>query len=940
MFERIQFYFTHSLNDLRVNRQLSFFALLSIAAGVAAIVSLQTLGVMISDTLTGNLQSTNRGDIQVSLVSDLGSDTDQDLALQTAIEVGLIERDEVSSFFGDEATSYITSDGIEAIQAWADTNYPDAIELDYGYVLSDFFGQFLGSGLGTTLITQETELEARQLAPVLVNPDVYPFYDTVTSVKGEALGDLMQSPTDILVDQQVANMLDIEVGDEVQINGTTTTFTIRGFVTAEQEVSDPFSGLLVALFGFYYMDNDAIQYFEDVPLRISKFRIKISDPTLVGEIADDLVSEFTYLDTQTTIDLAQQNEQVADTLNQLVTVMGLVSLLIGSIGIINTMQVIVRRRMLEVAVLKTIGLLGYQVTILFLTEAFLIGLLGSLLGVVMGWGLTFALKSVAETFVAQPLAFRIAPSPVLNGVIVGTFVATIFGLMPTLATGAVRPSVVLRPSDNLVPRAGRLQILGALIITVLALTLVTQTILGNFTTALIVTLATFVVAGLIYGLLSLIILIIGRLFPSFGIVDLKISLRQMLASRSRAATTLLALVVGVFSLSLITLFAESTNAMLAGSLEGIGGNVLVTTQSPNQRESIEDLLDNLEGVNNYQVASTYSLALVEMRLPDGSVLTQDDIINNIAVGYQQEFEGSPFAPPEDAFDTTDLAQESFNTLGRVDAVPVGDLDLNPVGNGRVLQADDIGSQVVYIQTTETTNYAGIVSGTQLVYEYMSSGLLGFGGDTDGETITFEVVGISEQQPVDFGLGSSIVALEGAFPEDKSPSQVNYIVDVEEDQFGVLRRNIASIPGTFVLDTSVFTQLIEGLLGAFTAFPSMVAALGLIVGGVVIANSVVLTTLERRREIAVMKALGLQRERVLLMLLIENGVLGLIGGLVGVGIGLVGLALMLASGGLASAIPYGTAFILMLLCVLVSLVASFSAAWNASGEKPLNVLRYE
>ena len=77
-----------------------------------------------------------------------------------------------------------------------------------------------------------------------------------------------------------------------------------------------------------------------------------------------------------------------------------------------------------------------------------------------------------------------------------------------------------------------------------------------------------------------------------------------------------------------------------------------------------------------------------------------------------------------------------------------------------------------------------------------------------------------------------------------------------------------------------------------------------------------------------------------MLLIENGILGLIGGLVGVGIGLVGLALMLTSGGLASAIPYGTAFILMLVCVLVSLVASFSAAWNASGEKPLTVLRYE
>ncbi len=59
MFDKLEFYFRHSLNDLRANKQLTFFALLAIAAGVAAIVSLQTLAVMISDSLTGNLQETN-----------------------------------------------------------------------------------------------------------------------------------------------------------------------------------------------------------------------------------------------------------------------------------------------------------------------------------------------------------------------------------------------------------------------------------------------------------------------------------------------------------------------------------------------------------------------------------------------------------------------------------------------------------------------------------------------------------------------------------------------------------------------------------------------------------------------------------------------------------------------------------------------------------------
>jgi putative ABC transport system permease protein len=66
MLQKLRFYTRHSFNDLRVNGQRTIFALLCIAAGVAAIVSLQTLGVMIKDTLTGNLQESNRGDIRIS----------------------------------------------------------------------------------------------------------------------------------------------------------------------------------------------------------------------------------------------------------------------------------------------------------------------------------------------------------------------------------------------------------------------------------------------------------------------------------------------------------------------------------------------------------------------------------------------------------------------------------------------------------------------------------------------------------------------------------------------------------------------------------------------------------------------------------------------------------------------------------------------------------
>jgi len=195
--------------------------------------------------------------------------------------------------------------------------------------------------------------------------------------------------------------------------------------------------------------------------------------------------------------------------------------------------------------------------------------------------------------------------------------------------------------------------------------------------------------------------------------------------------------------------------------------------------------------------------------------------------------------------------------------------------------------------------------------------------------------------INVGATSPNYAPIDAFPAGFAPNNINAIVDVEKEQIGELRRALSDVPGVFVLETRLLNDLINRVINQFTSFPILVAALALFTGGVVIANSVALSTLERRREIGIMKAIGLQRERVLGILLLEYGLMGLIGGLIGVGLGagvLQMLLTMMFGGGLG--IPYLTALGLMGLCVAIALVAAVVTAWGASGEKPLNVLRYE
>jgi ABC-type antimicrobial peptide transport system permease subunit len=948
MLEQFRFYLSHSFNDLKVNKRLTFFALLSVAAGVAAIVSLQTLALMISNTLEINLQENNRGDISVIVqildfeagiaVSEAENPTanDRSTVIQEAVDIGILYG-ETFNFFGQEDIEYkFSQQGIEAVQAWIDNSpYAGQAEMTYRIYTASPLQLLTGSGIGTVIRDTVSGDEAAQLAAIIVDTDTYPFYGEVVTTDGQTLAEVVQQPTDIVVSETVADTIGLQVGDTVELNGSSATFTVRGIVNSENQVKN-FNDVIAGIFGFYYLDWSAWDSFEDAPLRVESLYFRLDDSAQVADFNDALLDAFPYIDTITTDDLRTQNEFITEQIDTFVAVMGLISLLLGSIGIINTMQVVVRRRMLEIAVLKTLGLQSEQITLLFLTEALLVGIIGSIAGILLGWIGTYALKDVVAGIVGTDIPFVLAATPAINGFVVGVIVATVFGFLPTLTAGQIRPGLVLRPAQGVIPRVGIGRSLLALLVIIVSVSLIVTGILGsNFLLAFGIVTGAFVAAGIVFVLLVLIIWIIGRFLPSFGLIDLKISLRQMLVTKSRGASTLLALVVGVFSLSTLTLFAQTISNVLEESIRSAGGNVLVSVQTYNQLDDVEALLANLEGVNGHSVALGYMSEFVSYT--DSETGQDYDLEGLRQLVRDSDINFPPFFNGTD--EEKDAIQQEF--LGPVFLrIPI-DARRNFGGenlrfsSGRNLTAEDMGQPRLVLEENDFFVQMGINAGDTVTYNIVSTTFFG----SASHEITFEIVGI--QKPDGINVSSPHFAPADAFPEDAIPTSIAVLVDIDESQLPALRRALGDIPGSFAIDINVFTRLITSLLGAFTAFPTLVAALGLIVGGVVIANSVALATMERRHEIAVMKSVGLQRERVLGMLLLENSILGFIGGLMGVGYGLIALAIFTTQTGVGlTTIPFGTAFLLMLLCVAVALIAAITSAWDASGEKPLTVLRYE
>ncbi len=121
----------------------------------------------------------------------------------------------------------------------------------------------------------------------------------------------------------------------------------------------------------------------------------------------------------------------------------------------------------------------------------------------------------------------------------------------------------------------------------------------------------------------------------------------------------------------------------------------------------------------------------------------------------------------------------------------------------------------------------------------------------------------------------------------------------------------------------------------------IASISLVVGGIGIANIMLVTVSERTQEIGVMKAVGAKNEDVLMIFLLEAGLIGLIGGLIGLGV---------AFGAAKTFIPYFIGFqgvipiswvgIAMGLSFAVGVISGLYPAWRAAQMDPVEALSYE
>ncbi len=158
----------------------------------------------------------------------------------------------------------------------------------------------------------------------------------------------------------------------------------------------------------------------------------------------------------------------------------------------------------------------------------------------------------------------------------------------------------------------------------------------------------------------------------------------------------------------------------------------------------------------------------------------------------------------------------------------------------------------------------------------------------------------------------------------------------------LRRDVnQSVPSAIVFSLVDISAIVDQILTNVIIMLTTLASLAMLAGLIIIANAVALAMLERRREIGILKSVGHSSNSILSMVLIENGLVGLLGALV---------AMLLVAGAIFALgafalhitlqIPPDLVALIIGLTVLLTMTVAASVAWGATRVRPLEVLRYE
>ncbi len=727
----------------------------------------------------------------------------------------------------------------------------------------------------------------------------FPFYGEMILTNGQPYSFSLLQERGIIVRPALLQQLGVNIGDKVKIGKL--EFTIRGVVERE-----PGNTLTAFSFGprvFANYDDVIAAGLTGFGSR-ARYRVQLKTRTGQAEAVTKTIKE--ELKSQPTISVRSYRDaenRVADSFTQVenfLSLIGLIILVLGGIGISSVTRVFIQQKMKTIAVLKCLGGRNSLVLGTYLAQVVALGVIGSALGLVIAKITLVILPRYLADRIPAGIEIGLTWPAIVQGFGIGIMIALLFAALPLLQIRNIKPILVLRASDE-IGKAKRFDLLrisiGAGVISGLLALAGWQA--GSIKIGAIFLAGLGATAFILNLAGSLLIRFVKRLrhVKSFA---LRQGINSLYRPGNQTKVILLAVGLGAFFIISVRLLQANLLNEFSLNLGADAADMYLIDIQPKQRNDVAALLNQQLG-------------------------TKPELIPTMRARIA-EINGNPVNP-----DSNDKAKNQGMIARDYVCTYRGYLDPNE----KIIEGkywDEAPSKEPEISIEEIVrDELKLKLGDSLTFDFA------------GQRFTAKITSVRRVDWRNARIGFFVVFRPGAL--DELPQQM-LITAVKAPPPGAERVNFQrTILDRFgnisVIDVRDILEAASKVIDTVSTAVTFVGGFVFLSGLLILIGSIAMTKYHRLYESAILKTLGAKRKLIILITLIEYGILGLLAGLIGSAAAIL-LSWSVSKYSLEiswSFLP-SINFMGVLLTLLIVAVIGVLSSWDVMIKKPLGILRAE
>jgi putative ABC transport system permease protein len=743
-----------------------------------------------------------------------------------------------------------------------------------------------------------------------VDPRFYPFYGKVTLDPAQSLLTALTADT-VVVSDGVLLRLGAKIGDSITIGGK--PFRIVGQVTNEP---DRMTGS-INVGPRVMISREGLERTGLImpgSRASERFLFKVPVTMQIGDVRAELTTAFEANSRghggNLISDYTEAHPLIEQGLRQstiFLSLVSLVALVIGALGVATAIQAHLQQKMDSIAIMKCLGAKSSQILRIYLIQTIGLGLVGSAVGIAFGAFVQSVFPIFLSGYFHLTSLPRFSPLSALQGLLVGVLTVLLFTVPPLLEIRTIRPALIFR-REMAAPgrtfgewwRRAAVSVVSALVILffvgLLAAWLSDSAQTGQyFAMGIAVGLAALAVIAwlLLRGLRW-----VSRHLPRAAGPVLRQGIANLYRPGNHAGAAVIALGVGVmFTVSVWIIQRGVLHDMMRTAPPGLPNVYLIDVTAAN-RDGVMDILKHQAGV----------LGSPEMT---GSVSARIQSIDGVAMrresqqGMARRYAGN-----------VSLSQEG--------AIP----QFTQVMDGKWWDEHAHPATPEVSVAEQTAKLLNVHVGSKIVWT------------TPARTFESTVVAIHKTQNERLTARIEFFFAPGAL--DGLPAIYYGGVRMKPESVGALQKAIYDkYPTITVINMADVLEIIQSVVDQISMVVRFISGFSMLAGAVILASSVAGTRFRRLREVVILKTLGATRARIAKIFSVEffviGTVAGLMGGMLAGGFGWVLLNQLLKAETGVDIVPVLTA---IGGTALLAVATGWLASYRTLGQKPLEILRDE